>query len=84
MGLLLFQDINTRFINDPIVQADIAWERLFNGEEFWESFGSADLIAELSKVGFAAENIKETEIAAVAGALRWYIIMATKNLEKGD
>ena len=77
-GLLVLQDVNTRFITDPIVQADIAWEKHFNGEGFWESYGNANLAAELNEAGFHREDISEHEIAAVAGALRWYVIMAEK------
>lgn len=77
-GLLIYQDVNVRSITDPVIKADIVWEKHFNGEKFWLAYSNADLQADLLAAGFPAEAVHEHEIPAVAGALRWYVIAARK------
>lgn len=82
-GLLIYQDVNVRSITDPVVKADIVWEKHFNGERFWLAYSNADLCADLLAGGFPSEQIREHEIPAVAGALRWYVIAARKPETQG-
>lgn len=77
-GLLVFQDVNARSITDPVVRADIVWEKHFNGERFWLTYANADLAPEMAAAGFDPADVVEHEIPAVAGALRWYVIVARK------
>ncbi|MGV8959793.1 MAG: class I SAM-dependent methyltransferase [Stenotrophomonas sp.] len=84
-GLLIYQDVNVRSINDPLLKADLAWEKHFNGERFWTIYGDANLREEIIDAGFPVSDVMEHEIPAVAGALRWYVISARKptNGEQG-
>lgn len=82
-GLLIYQDVNVRSIIDPVVKADIVWEKHFNGERFWLAYSNADLCADLQAGGFPADAVREHEIPAVAGALRWYVIAARKPETQG-
>lgn len=82
-GLLVYQDVNVRSITDPIVKADIVWEKHFNGERFWLNYSGANLAEELLAAGFPHDSVKEHEIPAVAGALRWYVITARKPEHEG-
>lgn len=77
-GLVVYQDVNVRSITDPLIKADIVWEKNFNGERFWLAYGNADLEAEMIDAGFPPSEVVEHEIPAIAGALRWYVISARK------
>ncbi len=83
-GLLVYQDVNVRSITDPLIKADIVWEKHFNGERFWLAYSNADLVAEMINAGFPSANVAEHEIPAVAGALRWYVIVARKPTTGGS
>lgn len=82
-GMLVFQDVNVRSITDPIIKADIVWEKHFNGERFWLTYSEAHFKEELLAAGFPVSNVSEHEIPAVAGALRWYVIVARKPETEG-
>lgn len=77
-GFLVYQDVNVRSITDPIIKADIVWEKHFNGERFWLTYSEAELTSEMLAAGFPFTHVSEHEIPAVAGALRWYVIVARK------
>ena len=78
-GLLIYQDVNVRSITDPMIRADIVWEKHFNGERFWTIYGNADLHREMINAGFAESQVREHEVPATAGSLRWYVISARKS-----
>jgi ubiquinone/menaquinone biosynthesis C-methylase UbiE len=77
-GVLVYQDVNAKSIVDPLIKADVIWEKHFNGEKFWVDYISAKLKDELITAGFCESNVKEFEIPAIAGALKWYVISARK------
>lgn len=77
-GLLVYQDVDARSITDPILMADAVWEKNFNGERFWLTYGNADIASEMGAAGFSEGSIVEHVVPAVSGALRWYVIIARK------
>lgn len=77
-GLMIHQDINVRALTDPLLQADVVWEKHFNGEVFWDCYSHADIRTEVIAAGFPVETVSEHIIPAIAGSLRWYVVVARK------
>ena len=77
-GVVIHQDVAIRFEPTLVHQVERDWDTHFNGEVHWATYAQADLIADMAAAGFAAEDIAEHNLPAIAGPNRWYAITARK------
>lgn len=77
-GLVIFQDVDTRFAPTDVHRVEKNWDTAFNGEIFWETYGEADLVADMVGAGFAAADVAEHNMEAVSNINRWYVISGRK------
>lgn len=73
-GLVIFQDVDTRFAPSDVHRVEKNWDTHFNGELFWKIYNDADLVADMQSAGFDPADIKEHNMAAVSNTNRWYVI----------
>jgi len=73
-GLVIFQDVDTRFAPSDVHRAEKNWDAAFNGEVFWKAYGEADLVGDMIGAGFAPEDVAEHNMQAVSNTNRWYVI----------
>ncbi|MGL3819567.1 class I SAM-dependent methyltransferase [Sphingopyxis sp. R3-92] len=77
-GLVIFQDVDTRFAPSDVHRVEKNWDTAFNGEIFWKTYGEADLVADMAAAGFASADIAEHNMEAVSNINRWYVISGRK------
>lgn len=77
-GLVIFQDVDTRFAPSDVHRVEKNWDTAFNGEIFWKTYGEADLVADMTAAGFAFADIAEHNMEAVSNINRWYVISGRK------
>lgn len=77
-GLVIFQDVDTRFAPSDVHRVEKNWDTRFNGELFWKTYTDADLKADMLAAGFAPGAVAEHEMAAVSNLNRWYVISGRK------
>ncbi|MGF7149951.1 ubiquinone/menaquinone biosynthesis C-methylase UbiE [Sphingomonas zeicaulis] len=77
-GLVIFQDVDTRFAPTDVHRVEKNWDTSFNGELFWKTYNDADLLADMRAAGFAEGSIEEHNVSAVSNLNRWYVISGGK------
>ena len=77
-GLVVHQDVPTRFEPTLVHQVERAWDATFNGEAFWNIYSGDDLAAAGAAAGLAADDFEELRLPKLAGAGDWYVIVARK------
>jgi ubiquinone/menaquinone biosynthesis C-methylase UbiE len=77
-GVVIFQDVDTRFAPTEVHKVEKNWDTDFNGELFWKTYNDADLIADMAAAGFDADRVREHAAEAVSNINRWYVISGTK------
>lgn len=77
-GLVIFQDVDTRFAPTDVHRVEKNWDTGFNGELFWKTYNDADLLADMRAAGFAEGTIEEHNVSAVSNLNRWYVISGGK------
>lgn len=77
-GLVIFQDVDTRFAPSDVHRVEKNWDTRFNGEIFWQTYTESDLEADMLSAGFAADDVAEHNVAAVSNLNRWYVISGRK------
>lgn len=82
-GLVIFQDVDTRFAPTEVHKVEKNWDTRYNGERFWQAYNEADLMAEMIAAGFDASDLREHNVSAVSNINRWYVISGRKPLATG-
>jgi ubiquinone/menaquinone biosynthesis C-methylase UbiE len=82
-GVVIFQDVDTRFAPTEVHKVEKNWDTAFNGELFWKTYNDADLIADMAVAGFDADRVREHAAEAVSNINRWYVISGTKPVAGG-
>lgn len=77
-GLVMHQDVPTRFEPTLVGQVERAWDSEFNGEAFWAIYAADDLVADMGAAGFAPARIDERRLTQVDGSAGWYMIAGEK------
>jgi ubiquinone/menaquinone biosynthesis C-methylase UbiE len=77
-GIVIFQDVDTRFAPTEVHKVEKNWDTRFNGELFWKTYNDADLQADMTAAGFAPDSVVEHAVAAVSNINRWYVISGRK------
>ena len=77
-GIVIFQDVDTRFAPTEVHKVEKNWDTRFNGELFWKTYNDADLHADMLAAGFAPDSVVEHAVAAVSNINRWYVISGRK------
>lgn len=77
-GLVVHQDVPTRFEPTPVRQVERAWDTRFNGEAHWSTYSGDDLLADMGAAGFPPEALEETRLDKVAGPGGWYLVLGRK------
>ncbi|MDG2532141.1 class I SAM-dependent methyltransferase [Sphingomonas sp. HITSZ_GF] len=77
-GLVIFQDVDTRFAPTEVHKVEKNWDTRFNGELFWKTYNDADLLADMRAAGFAADSVREHAAEAVSNINRWYVVSGRK------
>lgn len=83
-GLVIFQDVDTRFAPTEVHKVEKNWDTRFNGELFWKAYNDADLMADMKAAGFEPADLQEHNAEAVSNINRWYVISGRKPLDKGN
>lgn len=76
-GVVIHQDVAIRNLPTIVHEVERDWDTHFNGEVHWNTYQTADLIADMRAAGFG-ETIVEHDLAAIHGANRWYAISGRK------
>jgi ubiquinone/menaquinone biosynthesis C-methylase UbiE len=82
-GVVIFQDVDTRFAASDVHRVEKNWDTRFNGEIFWHTYTEADLEADMLAAGFAQADVQEHNVPAVSNLNRWYVISGLKPLAEG-
>ena len=77
-GLVIFQDVDTRFAPSDVHRVEKNWDTRFNDEIFWQIYTESDLEADMRAAGFAAADVAEHNVSAVSNLNRWYVISGRK------
>lgn len=77
-GIVIFQDVDTRFAPSDVHRVEKNWDTVFNGEIFWKAYNEADLISDMQAAGFTAEQVSEHNMEALNNLNRWYVISGRK------
>jgi SAM-dependent methyltransferase len=77
-GLVLHQDVPTRFVTSELAKVERAWDTTFNGEAFWDIYAGDDLLADMRAAGFAAADTAEHRLSQVDGSAGWYLLTGAK------
>ncbi|WP_157219101.1 class I SAM-dependent methyltransferase [Flavisphingomonas formosensis] len=80
-GLVIFQDVDTRFAPTEVHRVEKNWDTAFNGEIFWQVYNEADLVADMRAAGFAETGLREHNVSAVSNINRWYVISGRKPVD---
>lgn len=80
-GIVIFQDVDTRFAPSEVHKVEKNWDTAFNGELFWKTYNDADLLHDMREAGFDPANIREHAAEAVSNINRWYVISGTKPVD---
>ena len=78
-GLVMHQDVPTRFESTLVSQVERGWDTEFNGEAFWAIYAADDLAADMRASGLIPDRIDERRLSQVDGAAGWYLIAGEKN-----
>jgi SAM-dependent methyltransferase len=78
-GLVMHQDVPTRFESTLVSQVERGWDTEFNGEAFWQLYAGDDLVADMRAAGFGADRIDERRLSQVDGSAGWYLISGQKD-----
>ena len=73
-GLVLHQDVSTRFVDDDVARVERAWDTRYNGEAFWDIYAVDDLVADMRAAGFPDHTIREQRLGQVDGVAGWYLL----------
>jgi len=73
-GLVIHQDVPTRFEPTLIEQVERAWDTKYNGEDFWGVYANDDLKAEMRAAGFSDDRLHEMRLTKVDGVGGWYVL----------
>ena len=76
-GIVIHQDVAIRGLPTQVHQVERDWDTRFNGEAHWNTYQTADLIADMGAAGFV-DGVVEHDLPAIHGANRWYAISARK------
>ena len=77
-GIVVFQDVDTRFAPTEVHKVEKNWDTQFNGELFWKAYNDANLMADMRDAGFDPAHIEEHQAEAVSNTNRWYVISGRK------
>lgn len=77
-GVVIFQDVDTRFPATEVHRVEKNWDTRHNGELFWQTYTDADLHGDMLAAGFAADSVVEHAVAAVSNINRWYVVSGRK------
>lgn len=77
-GVVIFQDVDTRFAPSEVHRVEKNWDTRFNGELFWKIYNDADLQADMIAAGFDPAVVREHHVEAVNNINRWYVISGRK------
>jgi len=78
-GLVMHQDVPTRFEPTLVAQVERAWDTEYNGEAFWSIYAGDDLVADMRAAGFAEGRIDERRLSQVDGSAGWYLLAGEKD-----
>jgi cyclopropane fatty-acyl-phospholipid synthase-like methyltransferase len=78
-GIAIHQDVMVRYKDWSLFeQAERSWDQSFNNEPFWDTYGEADVPADMAAAGFGATNVKELNLVKIDGPGSWYAVVAVK------
>lgn len=77
-GLVVHQDVPTRFEATLVQQVERAWDSTFNGEAFWNIYSGDDLVADLVAAGAEPGTFDELRLPKLAGVGDWYVLLQRK------
>jgi ubiquinone/menaquinone biosynthesis C-methylase UbiE len=77
-GLVIHQDVPTRFEPTLLQQVERAWDTKYNGEAFWSVYANDDLKAEMQAAGFEGARLHELRLSKVDGVGGWYVLVGEK------
>jgi ubiquinone/menaquinone biosynthesis C-methylase UbiE len=77
-GVVVHQDVAIRGLPTLVHQVERNWDTHFNGEAHWNSYQTANLIADMEAAGFSPGEVVEHDLPSIHGANRWYAISARK------
>ncbi len=77
-GIVVHQDVPTRFEPTLVQQVERAWDATFNGEAFWSVYSGDDLAADSVAAGAPAGSFDELRLPKLAGAGDWYVLLQRK------
>lgn len=77
-GVVIFQDVDTRFAPSDVHRVEKNWDTRFNGEIFWKIYNDADLKSDMVAAGFDPAAVQEHHVEAVNNINRWYVISGRK------
>lgn len=77
-GLVIHQDVPTRFEPTMVAQVERAWDTVFNGEAFWSIYSGDDLPGDMAVAGFAPGDVAELRLPKKDGVGDWYVLVADK------
>jgi SAM-dependent methyltransferase len=77
-GMVIHQDVPTRFEPTLVRQVERAWDTVFNGEAFWSIYSGDDLLADMTAAGLAAERVLELKLPKKDGIGDWYVLVGEK------
>ena len=77
-GLVIHQDVPTRFEPTLLQQVERAWDTKYNGEDFWSVYAQDDLKAEMRAAGFAEDRLHELRLSKVDGVGGWYVLVGER------
>ncbi|MBH0114461.1 class I SAM-dependent methyltransferase [Novosphingobium sp. YJ-S2-02] len=73
-GLVVHQDVPTRFVEGEVAQVERAWDVRFNGEAFWSIYAGDDLLADMREAGFAPDRVAQLKLEKTDGRGGWYLL----------
>ncbi|MCA3254548.1 MAG: class I SAM-dependent methyltransferase, partial [Alphaproteobacteria bacterium] len=77
-GMVIHQDVPTRFEPTLVRQVERAWDTVFNGEAFWSIYSNDDLLADMAAAGFASDRVLELKLPKKDGIGDWYVLVGEK------
>jgi ubiquinone/menaquinone biosynthesis C-methylase UbiE len=77
-GLVVHQDVPTRFEATLLEQVERGWDTRYNGEDFWSVYAQDDLKAEMRAAGFAEDKLHELRLSKVDGVGGWYVLVGER------
>jgi SAM-dependent methyltransferase len=77
-GLVVHQDVPTRYAASAAARIEKNWDERFNGEIFWSIYTGDDLAADMHAAGFPSESVREERIDKLHGPGGWYVLAAAR------